>query len=88
MTYRVGYIEAFYDDLEDCFGTPYMYDKVCVEWELSLAVGRPCQLYCYKEKEVPKDKYLWHVGGNSLKTVNDVSELLDSLGVEHTVHLS
>lgn len=76
-----GYVETTYDELLKAFGKP-LYgpddeggDKVTCEWEVKSGVV-VATIYDYKLGYTPRGKYLWHVGGHSLKSVVLVQDML------------
>jgi hypothetical protein len=64
-----GFIKTTFQKLVDTFGEPAYGsgdDKVKAKWILTFSDGSFATIYDYKEPEVPKDEYDWHIGGRNV----------------------
>lgn len=72
-----GYVTTTFDKLNDVFGEPLYPNsgdgKVICEWVLEWEDGTISTIYCWKLKTVPLGEYNWHIGGNSQKAVDYVT---------------
>lgn len=62
-----GYCRTTYALLVALMGEPHTRsgDKTNVEWAFRCNDGSSFHVYDWKEPAVPKDTYLWHIGGSS-----------------------
>lgn len=72
-----GYVTTTFDKLNEVFGEPLYPNsgdgKVICEWVLEWEDGTISTIYCWKLKTVPLGEYNWHIGGNSQKAVDYVT---------------
>ena len=72
-----GYVTTTFDKLNEIFGEPIYPNsgdgKVICEWVLEWEDGTISTIYCWKLKTVPLGEYNWHIGGNSQKAVDYVT---------------
>ena len=65
-----GYVVTTYQTLVDAFGKPTCefdsHDKINVEWKLTID-DVLVTIYDWKEPELIKTEYQWHVGGYDFK---------------------
>ena len=76
-----GYIYTTFEELVRTFGEPLFSqskgnatDKTTCEWQLRFDDGTQCTIYDYRERRTPKDAYEWHVGGQTARAVDLVTE--------------
>lgn len=75
-----GYVQTTYDKLVELLGEPNRGQsgdgKVNCEWVLDID-GEPITIYDWKQEEIPKEEYGWHVGGLGVQALLDLKEALN-----------
>ena len=74
-----GYVVTTFKELVNTFGAPTYGEtsgdgKVSCEWCLQFSDGTVATIYDYKEDATPMGEYSWHIGGQSIDSVNRVLE--------------
>ena len=75
-----GYVVTTFKELVNTFGAPTYGEefsgdgKVSCEWVLQFSDGTVATIYDYKEDATPMGEYSWHIGGQSIDSVNRVLE--------------
>lgn len=78
-TYLQGYLDASYNELIKVFGEPnngpndFGLDKTTCEWILEYEDGKYCTIYDWKTIETPMGLYSWHIGGNKIDCVHQLT---------------
>jgi len=85
-TWLQGYIETPFSVLKDFFGQPHDGDqyKVDAEWDIKFQDGTVATIYNWKNGKSyngptgldVQDMEVWHIGGNSERSVDLIQEVL------------
>lgn len=71
-----GYVKTTFDNIVSKLGEPIYSadDKVLARWAIQFEDGLIATIYLYKETRIPKEEYLWHVGGPSYSSFRSPSK--------------
>jgi len=80
-----GAVLTTFNTLVQLFGQPeYWNDECAADWSIEFEDGTQATVYIYKPVEhglrsgqIPKRKFLWHVGGVNTDAVTRVAEVLE-----------
>lgn len=85
-----GYIACSYSLLVELFGTPTKGDgyKTQVEWVVKTDDGVLFTIYDWKETVDPLNITEWHIGGNSIKAIEAVHDIVNQKYEERSSYVA